>query len=56
MIVGKDFEVSAILTNNCTVAKTCTIMFMARAVGYNARRGQGIEFVSDIVEVPHGEG
>uniref|UniRef100_A0A671TVY1 Protein-glutamine gamma-glutamyltransferase 2 n=1 Tax=Sparus aurata TaxID=8175 RepID=A0A671TVY1_SPAAU len=56
MIVGKDFEVSAVLTNNCTVAKTCTLMFMARAVGYNATRGQGIEFVTDIVEVAPGEG
>uniref|UniRef100_A0A671TW19 Protein-glutamine gamma-glutamyltransferase 2 n=1 Tax=Sparus aurata TaxID=8175 RepID=A0A671TW19_SPAAU len=55
MIVGKDFEVSAVLTNNCTVAKTCTLMFMARAVGYNATRGQGIEFVTDIVEVLVGE-
>uniref|UniRef100_A0A671TVI6 Protein-glutamine gamma-glutamyltransferase 2 n=1 Tax=Sparus aurata TaxID=8175 RepID=A0A671TVI6_SPAAU len=55
MIVGKDFEVSAVLTNNCTVAKTCTLMFMARAVGYNATRGQGIEFVTDIVEVAPGE-
>lgn len=56
MIVGENFDVSAGLTNNCTVAKTCTLMFMARAVGYNGRRGQGIEFVSDIVEVPPGEG
>ncbi|KAM8753708.1 protein-glutamine gamma-glutamyltransferase 2-like [Acanthopagrus schlegelii] len=55
MIVGENFDVSAVLTNNFTVARTCTFMFIARAVGYNGRRGQGIEFVSDVVEVPPGE-
>ncbi|XP_020493825.2 protein-glutamine gamma-glutamyltransferase 2 [Labrus bergylta] len=55
MIVGSDFEVNAVLTNNCMDTRTCTFLFFARAVGYNGRQGESCGFVSDKVEVPSGE-
>ncbi|XP_061527413.1 protein-glutamine gamma-glutamyltransferase 2-like [Phycodurus eques] len=55
MIVGSDFEVYAVVTNNCTVAKSCTLLFFAKAVGYNGKRGESCGFVSDRLEVPTGE-
>ncbi|XP_041646034.1 protein-glutamine gamma-glutamyltransferase 2-like [Cheilinus undulatus] len=55
MIVGSDFEVNAVLTNNCMDTRTCTFLFFARAVSYNGRRGAGCGFASDKVEVPSGE-
>lgn len=56
MIVGSDFEVFAVLTNNCMEAKTCTFLFFARAVGYNGKQGESCGFASDKLEVPSGEG
>uniref|UniRef100_A0A3Q2XCA9 Protein-glutamine gamma-glutamyltransferase 2 n=1 Tax=Hippocampus comes TaxID=109280 RepID=A0A3Q2XCA9_HIPCM len=56
MIVGSDFEVYAVVTNNCMVTKTCTLLFFAKAVGYNGRRGKSCGFTSDRLEVPAGEG
>ncbi|XP_037096972.1 protein-glutamine gamma-glutamyltransferase 2-like [Syngnathus acus] len=55
MIVGSDFEVYIAVTNNCTVTKTCTLLFFAKAVGYNGRRGKSCGFTSDRVELPAGE-
>ncbi|KAM6981928.1 protein-glutamine gamma-glutamyltransferase 2-like [Tautogolabrus adspersus] len=55
MIVGSDFEVNAVLTNNCMEARTCTFLFFARAGSYNGRQGESCGFVSDKVEVPSGE-
>ncbi|XP_077371235.1 protein-glutamine gamma-glutamyltransferase 2-like [Festucalex cinctus] len=55
MIVGSDFEVYAILTNNCMVTKKCTLLFFAKSVGYNGGRGGSCGFASDRVEVPAGE-
>uniref|UniRef100_UPI003AACCF21 protein-glutamine gamma-glutamyltransferase 2-like n=1 Tax=Centroberyx gerrardi TaxID=166262 RepID=UPI003AACCF21 len=55
MIVGSDFEVYALLTNNCVETKTCTFMLFARAVGYNGRQGENCGFTSKKVEVPSGE-
>ncbi|XP_034551955.1 protein-glutamine gamma-glutamyltransferase 2-like isoform X1 [Notolabrus celidotus] len=55
MIVGSDFEVYAILTNNCMEARTVNFLFFARAVGYNGREGESCGFTSDKVEVPPGE-
>nr|XP_046251978.1 protein-glutamine gamma-glutamyltransferase 2-like [Scatophagus argus] len=55
MIVGSDFEVSAILTNNCMEARTCSFLFFARAVTYNGKEGESCGFASDKVEVPSGE-
>ncbi|XP_074537667.1 protein-glutamine gamma-glutamyltransferase 2-like [Halichoeres trimaculatus] len=55
MIVGSDFEVYAILTNNCMGASTCTFMFFARTATYNGRQGESCGFASDKVEVPPGE-
>lgn len=55
MIVGSDFEVKAILTNNCMDARTCNFLFFARAVSYNGKQGDSCGFASDKVEVPSGE-
>ncbi|XP_076596960.1 protein-glutamine gamma-glutamyltransferase 2-like [Chaetodon auriga] len=55
MIVGLDFEVHAVLTNNCMVAKTCSFLFFARAVTYNGKRGESCGFASDRVELQSGE-
>ncbi|XP_076028147.1 protein-glutamine gamma-glutamyltransferase 2-like [Genypterus blacodes] len=55
MIVGSDFEVKALLTNNCMVPKTCNFLFFARAVSYDNKRGQSCGFTSEKVEVPPGE-
>uniref|UniRef100_A0AAQ5ZVH8 Protein-glutamine gamma-glutamyltransferase 2 n=1 Tax=Amphiprion ocellaris TaxID=80972 RepID=A0AAQ5ZVH8_AMPOC len=55
MIVGSDFEVFAVLTNNHMKARTCNFLFFARAVGYNGKLGDGCGFASDKVEVPSGE-
>ncbi|XP_070695453.1 protein-glutamine gamma-glutamyltransferase 2-like [Pempheris klunzingeri] len=54
MIVGSDFEVAAILTNNCMETRTCSFLFFARAVGYNGKQGDSCGFFSDKVEVPSG--
>ncbi|XP_070765894.1 protein-glutamine gamma-glutamyltransferase 2-like [Enoplosus armatus] len=54
MIVGSDFEVTAVITNNCMEAKTCTFLFFARAVGYNGNQGESCGFASDKVTVPTG--
>lgn len=56
MIVGSDFEVFAVLKNNCMKAKTCVCLFYARAVWYNGKQGGSCGFVSDDLEVPPGEG
>ncbi|XP_040910726.1 protein-glutamine gamma-glutamyltransferase 2-like isoform X2 [Toxotes jaculatrix] len=55
MIVGSDFEVYAVLTNNHMEARTCTFLFFAKAVGYNGKLGDSCGFASDKVEVPSGE-
>ncbi|XP_034064990.1 protein-glutamine gamma-glutamyltransferase 2-like [Gymnodraco acuticeps] len=55
MIVGSDFEVHAILTNNSVDARICTFLFSAKAVGYNGKLGDSCGFTSDKVEVPSGE-
>ncbi|XP_056279670.1 protein-glutamine gamma-glutamyltransferase 2-like [Pseudoliparis swirei] len=55
MIVGSDFEVHAVLTNNCLEAKICTFLFSAKAVGYNGRQGESCGYTSDTLEVPSGE-
>uniref|UniRef100_A0AAQ5X8W8 Protein-glutamine gamma-glutamyltransferase 2 n=1 Tax=Amphiprion ocellaris TaxID=80972 RepID=A0AAQ5X8W8_AMPOC len=46
MIVGSDFEVFAVLTNNHMKARTCNFLFFARAVGYNGKLGDGCGFAS----------
>lgn len=55
MIVGSDFEVTAVLTNNCMDTRTCSFLFFARAVSYNGKRGENCGFASSKVEVPSGE-
>lgn len=56
MVLGLDFEVFAVLTNNCMETKTCNVLFFAMAVGYNGKPGDSCGFTSDKVEVPPGEG
>ncbi|XP_022597407.1 protein-glutamine gamma-glutamyltransferase 2-like isoform X2 [Seriola dumerili] len=55
MIVGSDFEVYAVLTNNLLEARTCNLMFFAKAVSYNGKLGESCGFTSDKVTVPAGE-
>ncbi|KAK9515555.1 hypothetical protein VZT92_026191 [Zoarces viviparus] len=55
MIVGSDFEVYTVLTNNCLEAKIFNFMFFAEAGGYNGRQGENCGYTSDKVEVPAGE-
>uniref|UniRef100_A0A667WU88 Protein-glutamine gamma-glutamyltransferase 2 n=1 Tax=Myripristis murdjan TaxID=586833 RepID=A0A667WU88_9TELE len=55
MVIGSDFEVHAVLRNNCMVARTCNFMLFANAVGYNGKRGESCGFVSSKVEVNSGE-
>ncbi|XP_028265656.1 protein-glutamine gamma-glutamyltransferase 2-like isoform X2 [Parambassis ranga] len=55
MIVGSNFEVYVVLTNNCMEARTCTFLFFATAISYNGKRGDSCGFTSDKVEVPPGE-
>lgn len=56
MIVGSDFEVFAVLTNNCMEARTCSFVFFAKAISYNGKLGESCGFASEKVEVPPGEG
>uniref|UniRef100_H2UTL3 Protein-glutamine gamma-glutamyltransferase 2 n=1 Tax=Takifugu rubripes TaxID=31033 RepID=H2UTL3_TAKRU len=56
MIVGSDFEVFAVLTNNCMEARTCSFMFFAKTVSYNGKLGESCGFASQKVEVAPGEG
>lgn len=56
MVLGLDFEVFAVLTNNCMETKTCNVLFFAVAVGYNGKLGDSCGFTSDKMEVPPGEG
>lgn len=55
MIVGSDFEVYAVLTNYMD-ARTCTLLFLAKAISYNGKLGDSCGFVSVKLEVPSGEG
>ncbi|TKS77339.1 Protein-glutamine gamma-glutamyltransferase 2 [Collichthys lucidus] len=55
MLVGSDFEVSAILTNNYMETRNFSLMIFARAVDYNGKRGDSCGFTSDKMEVPSGE-
>ncbi|XP_044066382.1 protein-glutamine gamma-glutamyltransferase 2-like isoform X2 [Siniperca chuatsi] len=55
MIIGSDFEVSAVLTNNCMETKTCSLLFFARGVRYDGKQGERCGHASDKVKVPAGE-
>ncbi|XP_018544401.1 LOW QUALITY PROTEIN: protein-glutamine gamma-glutamyltransferase 2-like [Lates calcarifer] len=55
MMVGSDFEVYAILTNNDMEAKTCNFLFFAKAANYNGKLGDSCDYASEKVEVPPGE-
>ncbi|XP_056155329.1 protein-glutamine gamma-glutamyltransferase 2a, partial [Lampris incognitus] len=55
MTVGSDFDVHAVLTNNCMVAKTCSLMFFARAISYDGKRGESCGAASDKVDLACGE-
>uniref|UniRef100_A0A3Q2FDE6 Protein-glutamine gamma-glutamyltransferase 2 n=1 Tax=Cyprinodon variegatus TaxID=28743 RepID=A0A3Q2FDE6_CYPVA len=56
MIVGSNFEVYAVLTNNFLDARTCNLLFFARAISYNGKLGDSCGFSSENLEVPSGEG
>jgi len=56
MIVGSDFEVYAVLTNNSMQAKSYRFMLFARAVRYNSTRGESCGFSSDPGSLAPGEG
>uniref|UniRef100_A0A7N8XPY7 Protein-glutamine gamma-glutamyltransferase 2 n=1 Tax=Mastacembelus armatus TaxID=205130 RepID=A0A7N8XPY7_9TELE len=56
MVVGSDFEVCAVLTNNYKKTRNCTFVFFARAISYNGKQGDSCGFASDKVKVPSGQG
>lgn len=56
MMVGSDFEVFAVLTNNYVDTRRCSFTLFARSVNYNGRRGESCGFASDKVELASGEG
>ncbi|CAG03221.1 unnamed protein product, partial [Tetraodon nigroviridis] len=56
VVVGWDFEVFAVLTNNCMEARTCSFLFFARTVSYNGKLGDTCGVISEKVEVPPGGG
>lgn len=56
MIVGSDFEVYGVLTNNHMETRTCSFLFFARAISYSGKVGESCGFASDKVEVPSGGG
>lgn len=56
MIVGSDFDVVAVVTNNSRETKNCTFHFTARATTYNGKLGKACGLASDKVKVPSGEG
>ncbi|XP_026222669.1 protein-glutamine gamma-glutamyltransferase 2-like [Anabas testudineus] len=55
MILGSDFEVYTVLTNNHMEVRTCNFLFFANAVSYSGKRGESCGFASDKVEVLPGE-
>lgn len=56
MIMGQDFEVGALITNNYMKTKACKVVFMASAVGYNGRLGEYCGFSMVEVELAPDEG
>lgn len=56
MVIGKDFEVCALITNNCMGKKACKVVFMASAVGYNGKLGEYCGFTMEEVELAPDEG
>uniref|UniRef100_A0A8C6S4U6 Protein-glutamine gamma-glutamyltransferase 2 n=1 Tax=Neogobius melanostomus TaxID=47308 RepID=A0A8C6S4U6_9GOBI len=47
MAVGSDFEIYALLTNNCMDARSCTFMLFARTVSYNGKQGDNCKHFQD---------
>lgn len=56
MVVGKDFEVWALITNNYMKTKACKVVFMAAAVGYNGKLGEYCGFSMLELELAPEEG
>lgn len=56
MVMGNDFEVSALITNNYMKTKACKVVFMASAVGYNGKLGDYCGFSMVEVELAPDEG
>lgn len=56
VVVGWDFEVFAVLTNNCMEVRTCSFLFFARTISYNGKLGDTCGVISEKVEVPPGGG
>ncbi|XP_075882356.1 protein-glutamine gamma-glutamyltransferase 2-like [Nelusetta ayraudi] len=55
MVIGKDFEVCAVITNNFMDKKACKIMFMASAVDLNGKVGEYCAMTMVDVELPANE-
>lgn len=56
MVMGSDFEVVAVVTNNCMETKNVAFHYYARAVTYNGKLGPACGLAVDKVELPSGEG
>lgn len=55
MIVGSDFEIYALLTNNCMDARSCTFMLFAQTVSYNGKQGDTCGFSTQKTDIQPGE-
>lgn len=56
MVIGKDFEVCSLITNNYMKKRSCKVVFMASAVGYNGKLGEYCGFSVVEVELAPDEG
>lgn len=56
MVVGSDFEVVAVVTNNCRETKNVDFHYYARAVTYNGKLGPACGLATDKLQLPPGEG
>lgn len=55
MVVGSDFEIYALLKNNCMDSRTCTFMLSAKTISYNGKRGGSCGNSSQEVDIEPGE-
>ncbi|KAJ0036185.1 hypothetical protein NQD34_004862 [Periophthalmus magnuspinnatus] len=55
MVVGSDFEIFALLTNNCMDLRSCSLMLFAQSVSYNGKQGGSCGFSSQNLDIKPGE-
>ncbi|KAK7877870.1 hypothetical protein WMY93_031476 [Mugilogobius chulae] len=55
MVVGSDFEIFALLTNNCMDSRSCSLMLFAQSVAYNGKPGDSCGFSSQRLDIEPGQ-